>query len=84
MGASLGDLLVASWLQGTTCIREKGNKAKFGSVTFCCVVPLLAHYYGMFCVAKGMGASRSLGCHRESVIGTVKSASPSGQVRLGD
>ena len=63
---------------------RKGNKLIFGSVTFCFVVSVLTHYYWFFCLVKGMGASRSVGCHRETVIGSVKSASTSGQVRLGD
>ena len=55
---------------------RKAQKNNFGSVTFCCVVYVYTHYYWVFCMVKGMQASRSVGCQTETVIGIVKVPAP--------
>ena len=57
-------------------LQKKAKKLNFGSVTFCVVVYDDTHYYGWFCMVKGMPRSRSVGVQQKLKLELSKVPAP--------
>ena len=57
-------------------LQKKAKKLKIGSVTFCVVVYDYTHFYGWFCMVKGMARSRSVGVKQKLKLELSKVPAP--------